>query len=271
MRLNPEESDTFIQAMGLLNTKQESQAAILTVQLRNRVLEPWVDRVSRTCNVGRKIMLAIGLQLSLIALLVFLPIASSLPQTISFSDFLNTMETLAPTANDTQQSNTQINQLAHDLLALRQMLEQFDATLSLNQHQELLARINAAWQSIKQQWQAIMSPSESMHAHSALPLADSKTLADEAWRDATIKSLSTDILQLARRGARFDGPGMASHGNASAPARAAQQAEGRYHEYQPSDKAAGQTDTRRLQEVPPVYRQAIGSYLSAQSQSDDQP
>jgi hypothetical protein len=103
----------------------------------------------------------------------------------------------------------------------------------------------------------------SLQSASHLPLSGLRSLQSKVSRQALTDALDQDIQTLARMGVRFDGPGMTSHGKAiPLEMPAANPAEGRYHEYIASDEQANAGEmSRRLEQVPPRYRQTVARYL----------
>lgn len=265
MRLDQNGISEFEQAMGLLN-QTHSQTTELTLQLQDRALTRWVDSLTRICHAAPKLISLLLIQTALMVLLVVL-CQMQLPiiNTESFHLPLEDVQAISP-SSDIQNQTPPFDQVAHDLLALRNLLMQADDMMTDVQWDDLLQQINALWQSIKTQWQAMASQSDaqmlSLQSDANLPVTTKVSLQSSSWRQTAMASITSDIKALARRGANFDGPGVLSTGQSTTQADdAATTARGLYHEYQLQQDATSNDAQRRLQTVPPAYRQAVGAYL----------
>ncbi|MFG0249372.1 MAG: hypothetical protein ACF8OB_10835 [Phycisphaeraceae bacterium JB051] len=266
LTLTEEQTQDLRLAMGLIHSQTENANAFEDT-LRDRVLARWQEPLSKAYKVGwiPKVLLFFQsvLLLGMMGYHVFKPaeISPALPNVIASE---NAVESSA----DVQQGPTTTDAIAAALLRMQQQLELITQATSDEQLQKLEDQLNQLWQGVEaldsDTVAADMQAKPQLQTASHMPLSGARSLQSQALRESLSESLAQDIQTLARLGARFDGPGMISGGaSQQIPTTAANPAEGRYHEYA-DNPASGLSDTvtRRIEQVPPRYRQAVAKYLA---------
>lgn len=268
LRLDSEQTSTFTQDMGLLN-HDPSDESTLTMQLRDRALASWVEPVRRVCCVGWWAAGLLVIQAVLVGALWLVHRPQSQPP--EFVDHTSQRGQADNPLADTQRPSSTMNQLAHDLLQMRDALKQSDATRTDTQSQQLMDQLNALWQQIQSQLASASMTADQLQSSTSMPISKSQSLQSERWRKRLEEALTDDITTLARQGARFDGPGMISRGTADQlPNPQATPAQGRYHEaMKPGDLTANSSTDRRLLNVPLQYREAVARYFAGKIVTDN--
>ncbi len=265
LKLTEEQTQELRLAMGLLNWESENANAFEDT-LRDRVLTRWQESLTRACKVGwvPKVLLLLHGVLLLSMIVFHLSKQRDTPPDLPI---VIASENAVESSTDVQQGPTRIDAIASALLRMQQQLEMISESTSDEQFQELQEQLNQLWQGIHamdSDAAAEIPVQSQLQTASHMPLSGSRSLQSQALRESLSESLAQDIQTLARMGARFGGPGKMSRGQShQIQTPAANPAEGRYHEYT-GKLTPGLSDTviRRIEQVPPRYRQAVARYLA---------
>ncbi len=268
MQLSESKFETFVENMGLLSACDKNASA-LTNTLQNRVIVPWIPQVRRICWVRKLIILMlVCIQLICLTVIGFTFFSQShLKQTVIVVPQNSTV--IAST--DTQQTSSTMDQLAHDLLQMRDQLDAITEQVSDDQLQQVISLVNETWQGINVRLDSMPANDQSqfgqLESARSLPITKGQSIKSASARKTLRDALTKDINTLASQGARFDGPGMISQGQSNVPdTSAAKGAQGRYDEL--VDRGNSSTAlpvNRRMEQVPPSLRKAITRYLAGQT------
>ncbi|MBL4701563.1 hypothetical protein JYU15_01145 [bacterium AH-315-I18] len=274
MKLKSDEISEFKQVMGLLVTRNDSEDSLLTRELRDRAISPWQPRIAKVCHRKVEMLVMISMQVMLLVI-VLIKVGKNDPDLILPAQ--DDLPAWVMVENETPLEVSSIDDLASMVLKLQQTVENLPAKITDDQSLLQMTKINKLWAQIQQLIQAIAGSQASASAESVLvlqsatglPLTDYSLLQRAQWRSSVEQILSQAIQNMARLGARFDGPGIQTWGNSmisktQADVKASQ---GVYHEQLLTSKTNDTTSKRNLQQVPPLYRKAVSDFLQeAQTQ-----
>ncbi|MAX27719.1 MAG: hypothetical protein CMJ19_24760 [Phycisphaeraceae bacterium] len=266
LKLTVKQTQDLRLVMGLLHSPIDDANAFEDA-LRDRVLTRWQEPLSKAYKVSWIVITVLVFQSALLASMVVFHV-SMLDETSPTLPTVIATENADETSTDVQQGVTPTDQIATELLRMQQRLKMISQTTTDEQLQAIEEQLNQLWQRISviaSDAAATDMPVQSqLQTASHMPLSGVRSLQSQSLRQTLSESLGEDIQTLARLGARFDGPGIISRGKAEQiPTDAANPAKGRYHEY--TDKlpsSSSDTVTRRIEQVPPRYRQAVARYLA---------
>ena len=277
-RFSKEDQKKIKEAFPLIKKQNIEDDSPLTRELINRVIEPWQKRVKQFLRFHGELFFVLSYQL---IVLLSSPVNQLEDSSRNhFSPWEDDTITWVEVKDDVNLSPSSMDELAGNLLNIKQALEKMPVAPSDQQAIEKMADINKYWEQVQQAIQTMSQNSQmqdisqssaiTLQSSYFLPLQNAANLQNKTWRQSMTHVLNQEIQSLARKGARFEGPGIQSKGGNQSPHTVGQLATGRYHESVEGSLAEKQSATmpRRFEQVPPAYRQAVYEFLN---ESESQP